>query len=64
MTVVVNGRKILAADLTAFRDGQPTPDGRKHPGLAREKGHVGFLGHGDEVHFRNIRIRELPNANN
>ena len=64
LTVVVNGRKILAADLTAFRDGQPTPDGRKHPGLAREKGHVGFLGHGDEVHFRNIRIRELPNANN
>ncbi len=64
LTVIVNDRKILAADLTAFRDGQPTPDGRKHPGLAREKGHVGFLGHGDEVHFRNIRIRELSNANN
>ncbi|MFQ8807282.1 MAG: hypothetical protein ACLR8Y_22500 [Alistipes indistinctus] len=24
-----------------------------------EKGHIGFLGHGSEVHFRNIRIKEL-----
>jgi len=34
-------------------------DGRNHPGLKRDKGHIGFLGHGDRVEFRNIRIREL-----
>jgi hypothetical protein len=59
--VVVNGTAIVDADLARFRDGEPTPDGRPHPGLARTTGHVGFLGHGAEVHFRNIRIRELTN---
>jgi len=59
----VNGRKILDADTAPFRDGGPTPDGKAHPGLARTKGYIGFLGHGDEVHFRNIRLRELSNAN-
>jgi hypothetical protein len=56
--VVVNGKTIVDADVAPFRDGQPTPDGKAHPGLARTSGHIGFLGHGDEVHFRNIRIRE------
>ena len=55
--VVVNGRTIVDADLTRFRDGQPTIDEQKHPGLSRARGHIGFLGHGDEVHFRNIRIK-------
>jgi hypothetical protein len=59
--VIVNGKTIVDADTAPFRDGGPTPDGRPHPGLARTKGHVGFLGHGDEVHFRNIRIRDLTN---
>jgi len=61
VTVVVNGKTIIDADIAPFRDGAATPDGRPHPGLARTKGHVGFLGHGDEVHFRNIRIREFTN---
>ncbi|MFM1997288.1 MAG: hypothetical protein RLZZ111_1675, partial [Planctomycetota bacterium] len=25
----------------------------------RTRGHVGFAGHHDEVHFRNIRIKRL-----
>jgi hypothetical protein len=59
--VVVNGKTIVDSDIAPFRDGkQRTPDGGKHPGLARTTGHIGFLGHGSEVHFRNIRIRELP----
>ncbi len=33
---------------------------KKHPGLARKSGHVGFLGHGTRVEFRNIRLKELP----
>lgn len=31
-----------------------------HPGLLRQTGRVGFLGHNDYVEFRNIRIKELP----
>jgi hypothetical protein len=32
---------------------------KKHPGLARTTGHIGFLGHGTRVEFRYIRLREL-----
>jgi hypothetical protein len=56
--VTLNGVVIVDADVAeAARDG--TPDGQPHPGLARTSGHIGFLGHGDRVAFRNIRIR-LP----
>ena len=34
-------------------------DGQAHPGLHNEKGHIGFLGHGSRVEFRNVRIKEL-----
>jgi HEAT repeat protein len=46
--VILNGTVILDADIT---------DGQKHPGLMRESGHIGFLGHGSPVQFRNIRIK-------
>jgi hypothetical protein len=36
-----------------------TIDGQPHPGLHNEAGHIGFLGHGSRVEFRNIRIKEL-----
>lgn len=55
--VIVNNKRILFDDLdNATRNG--TLDGKEHPGLKRLKGHIGFLGHGSEVHFRNIRIKE------
>ncbi|MCB0685074.1 MAG: DUF1080 domain-containing protein, partial [Saprospiraceae bacterium] len=55
--VIVNNKRIVFDDLdNATRDG--TLDGKEHPGLKRLKGHIGFLGHGSEVHFRNIRIKE------
>ncbi len=58
ISVVLNNQRILSADLNIVaRDG--TLDGKEHPGLKRTKGHIGFLGHGDEVHFRNIRILEI-----
>jgi hypothetical protein len=57
--VVVNGKTIVDADIAPFRDGQATLDGKPHPGLSREQGHIGFAGHHDEVHFRNIFIRPL-----
>jgi hypothetical protein len=56
--IVLNGETILDADIAEFKD-KPTLDGAKHPGLHREKGFLGFLGHGDPVRFRNIRVKEL-----
>lgn len=56
--VVLNGETIVDADLAEFKD-KPTPDQKEHPGLHREKGCLGFLGHGDPVRFRNIRVKEL-----
>ncbi|HEY7427116.1 MAG TPA: DUF1080 domain-containing protein [Gemmataceae bacterium] len=54
--VVLNGETILDADLDKIKDAELL---RKHPGLARTKGHIGFLGHGSRVEFRNVRIKEL-----
>ena len=57
--VVVNGTTIVDADLDeATKSG--TLDGQLHPGLARSKGHLALLGHGDRVDFRQIQIKELP----
>jgi len=55
--VVVNGQTILDADLNSVTDPEKL---LKHPGLFRERGHIGFLGHNDYLEFRNIRIKELP----
>ena len=57
ITVVLNGVIILDASLDMVREPKVL---EKHPGLARSSGHVGFLGHGSQVEFRNIRIKELP----
>ena len=57
--VTLNGHVILDVDLDEVsRDG--TIDGNNHPGLDRTTGHIGFLGHGDEVAFRKIEIKPLP----
>lgn len=53
--VTLNGAVIVDANLDQV---QPM-DHREHPGLKREKGYIGFLGHGTRVEFRNIRIKEL-----
>ena len=58
ITVTVNGTVVVDADIReAAHNG--TIDGREHPGLFNPRGHVGFLGHGSRVEFRDIRIREL-----
>jgi Domain of Unknown Function (DUF1080) len=48
--VVLNGTQILDADLDAVSDPAIR---QRHPGLARASGHIGFLGHGTRVEFRN-----------
>ena len=56
--VILNGTKILDADITEARK-NGAADGQPHPGLKRSTGHIGFLGHGSPVKFRNIRIKDL-----
>ncbi|MBK8312931.1 MAG: DUF1080 domain-containing protein [Acidobacteria bacterium] len=54
--VTLNGVIILDSDLNIVKE----PDVlKKHPGLKRSSGHIGFLGHNSLVEFRNIRIRQL-----
>ncbi len=56
--VILNGTVILDADITDARK-NGAADGKNHPGLLRESGHIGFLGHGSQVKFRKIRIKDL-----
>lgn len=56
--VTLNGQVILDGNIKdASMNG--TADHRDHPGLKNPIGHIGFLGHGDVVRFRNIRIKKL-----
>ena len=56
--VILNGETITDADIKeASISG--TLDHKEHPGLKRTTGHIGFLGHGDVVRFRNIRVLPL-----
>lgn len=70
VTVIVNGEVILDANVikackgnNVAPDGSDvnpyTVDGRNHPGLFNKKGHVGFLGHGSGLKYRNVRILDL-----
>jgi hypothetical protein len=55
--VTLNGTVITETDLNTIHE---TPDGQPHPGLHNAKGHIGWLGHGHPVAFRDVRIKELP----
>ncbi|MFC5624962.1 3-keto-disaccharide hydrolase [Algoriphagus winogradskyi] len=56
--IILNGETIVDGDyLEASKNG--TKDHKDHPGLQRSSGHIGFLGHGDVVRFKNISIKEL-----
>lgn len=60
--IILNGTTIVDGDfLEASKDG--TMDGLDHPGLQRTSGHIGFLGHGAVLSFRNIRIKDLSKEN-
>lgn len=56
ITVTLNGKVISDADLSTVTDPAVL---KKHPGLLRKTGYVGFLGHGTRVEFRNLRVKEL-----
>lgn len=57
--VVLNGVTIVDANIDEA-SAKGTIDGAEHPGLKLTKGHLGFLGHGDRIDVKNIRIKELP----
>jgi len=65
ITVKLNGITIVDANLDDVTDAAllakhrdlSKPEGSR--GIANSKGHIGLLGHGTRVEFRNIRIREL-----
>lgn len=56
--VVLNNTVILDVDIDK-ETATETLDGKEHPGIKRTSGHIGFLGHGDPLSFRNIKITEL-----
>ena len=65
ITVKLNGVTIVDANLDDVKDEAALakhrdlsrPEGSR--GIANTKGHIGLLGHGARVEFRNIRIKEL-----
>ena len=65
ITVKLNGTTIVDASLDDVKDEEvlkahrdlSKPEGSR--GIANTKGHIGFLGHGARVEFRNMRIKEL-----
>jgi hypothetical protein len=58
--VTLNGTVILDGDIAAAsKNFTETLDGLQHPGLSNKSGHIGFLGHGSWVAFRNLRIKDL-----
>ena len=58
LKVTLNGTVINEVDLKeATKNG--TADHKEHPGLTRTTGHIGFLGHGDVLRFKNMRIKRL-----
>ncbi len=60
ITITLNGKVILDGDIAeASKNNTETIDGKKHPGLLNKSGHIGFLGHGSPLNFRNIMIKDL-----
>ena len=58
---VLNGTTIVDADISKFStDGTVPPDGIKRPGLHNKTGRIHWCGHGHNIFWRNIRIKELP----
>jgi serine/threonine-protein kinase len=71
VTVELNGTKVVDADLDKYKE----KHSQGHPGILREKGHIGLQEHnvpgrhpaalqehGGRVEFRKIEVKELPRS--
>ena len=56
--VTLNGTVIVDGDYAAA-SANGTLDHKEHPGLKRTTGHLGFLGHGDVVRFKKMRVKKI-----
>ena len=56
--VTLNGEVITESNVKEWTE-HGTMDHKDHPGLQRHSGHIGFLGHGSPLKFRNVRILRL-----
>ena len=55
--VVLNGKTIVDGSLNTVQDAALMAE---HPGMLRDRGHIGFLGHGPEtVEFKEIYVKDL-----
>jgi hypothetical protein len=54
ITIVLNGVKTVDANLDDYKESE-----KEHPGLKREKGHLGLQSHSNRVEFRNVYVKEL-----
>jgi hypothetical protein len=54
VAVEVNGTKVVDADLDEHKE-----HFKAHPGLLREKGHLGLQSHGGRIEFRNLSVKPL-----
>jgi hypothetical protein len=54
VTVELNDTKIVDADLDQYKE-----RGDKHPGLLRDKGHLGLQSHDGRVEFRKLYVKPL-----
>ncbi|MEG0807894.1 MAG: family 16 glycoside hydrolase [Alistipes sp.] len=72
ITVTVNGQVIVDGNIREACQGHNiAPEGeaqnsymidhRNHPGLFNKRGHIGLLGHGSGIQYRDIRILDLSN---
>ena len=67
--ITVDGEVILEGNIRKACQGHNVaPDGGynkytvdhlNHPGLFNKKGHIGFLGHGQGIKYRHVRVKEL-----
>ena len=57
---VLNGATLVDADVSQYStDGTVPADGIRRPGLHNKSGRIHWCGHGHNIFWRNVRIREI-----
>ena len=64
VTVSINGKQVVAADLDQWTTGNKNPDGSRNKFRTALKdlprtGHIGFQDHGQNVWYRNVYLKRL-----